>query len=152
MEISIAQDRSHQWSTRPAHSPGRQWLSLDFEVLGRTDGRTLCVKIVITTGRTVVGLVGQYKIAKQVLIFDMFPALFITTQCVCAPAYLRVYVTNCLAQSKALQWIEAKNWKSEKLYFWYLVLRAPLEPLAIFLVCSNICQIWHLAFKWQFWS
>ena len=38
------QDRSHQWSTRPAHSPGRQWLSLDFEVLGRTYGRkdTLC--------------------------------------------------------------------------------------------------------------
>ena len=34
------QDRSHQWSTRPAHSPGRQWLSLDVEVLGRTDGRT----------------------------------------------------------------------------------------------------------------
>ena len=34
--------------------PGRQWLSLDFEVLcrtdGRTDGRTTCVKIVITTG------------------------------------------------------------------------------------------------------
>ena len=45
------QDRSHQWSTRPAHSPGRQWLSLDFEVLGRTDVRTLCVKIVITNGR-----------------------------------------------------------------------------------------------------
>ena len=49
------EDRSHQWSTRPAHSPGRQWLSLDFEVLGwtyrRTDERTLCVKIVITTGR-----------------------------------------------------------------------------------------------------
>ena len=34
---------------------GRQWLSLDCEVLGRTDGRTdrrtLCVRIVITTGR-----------------------------------------------------------------------------------------------------
>ena len=27
-----------EWSTRPAHRPGRQWLSLDFEVLGRTDG------------------------------------------------------------------------------------------------------------------
>ena len=36
----MIQDRSHQWSTRPAHSLGRQWLSLDFEVLGRTD--TLC--------------------------------------------------------------------------------------------------------------
>ena len=35
------QDRSHQWSTRPAHSTGRQWLSLELEVLGRTDGRTL---------------------------------------------------------------------------------------------------------------
>ena len=47
---------SHQWSTWLAHSPGRQWLSLNFEVLcrtyGRTDGRTTtCVKIVITTGR-----------------------------------------------------------------------------------------------------
>ena len=34
------QDRSHQWSTRPAHNPGRQLLSLDFEVLGRTYRRT----------------------------------------------------------------------------------------------------------------
>ena len=37
------------------HSPGRQWLSLDwFWSFGRdvrTDWRTLCVKIVITTGR-----------------------------------------------------------------------------------------------------
>ena len=40
LEFKVTQDRSHQWSTRPAHSPGRQWLSLDFEVLGRTD--TLC--------------------------------------------------------------------------------------------------------------
>ena len=40
--------RSHQWSTRPAHSPGRQWSALYFEVCeGRTDGRTFCVKIVI---------------------------------------------------------------------------------------------------------
>ena len=29
----------------------KQWLSLDFEVLGRTDGRT-CLKIVNTTGRS----------------------------------------------------------------------------------------------------
>ena len=50
-ENRIRQDRSHQWSTRPGHSPGRQWLSLDFEVLRRMDGRTLCGKIVITTGR-----------------------------------------------------------------------------------------------------
>ena len=28
------QDRSHQWSSWPVHSPGRLWLSLDFEVLG----------------------------------------------------------------------------------------------------------------------
>ena len=34
------QDRSHQWSIWPAHSPGRQWLSLDFDVLCRTYGRT----------------------------------------------------------------------------------------------------------------
>ena len=40
LQKQILQDRSHQWSTRPAHIPGRQWLSLDFEVLGRTDGRT----------------------------------------------------------------------------------------------------------------
>ena len=49
------QDRSHQWSTRPAHSPGRQWLfwggRTDRRTDGRTDGWTLCVKIVITTGR-----------------------------------------------------------------------------------------------------
>ena len=41
----------HQWSTRPAHSPGRQWFSLDYEVLGRTGRKKTCVKIVITTGR-----------------------------------------------------------------------------------------------------
>ena len=34
------QDRSHQWSTRPAHSPGRQWLSLDRLILKFWDGRT----------------------------------------------------------------------------------------------------------------
>ena len=49
------QDRSHQWSTRPAHNPGRQWLSLDFEILGQTEGRTYVrttfAKIVITTAR-----------------------------------------------------------------------------------------------------
>ena len=50
-KVRIKQDRGHYWSTRQAHSPDRQWLSLDFKVLGRTDGRTLCVKIVITTGR-----------------------------------------------------------------------------------------------------
>ena len=51
-EIITIQDRRHQWSTRPAHSPGRQWLSLDFEGLGWTDGRTdtLCENM-ITTGR-----------------------------------------------------------------------------------------------------
>ena len=50
-KFKVRQDTSHQWSTRPVHSTGRQWLSLDFEVLGLTDGRILCVKIVITTGR-----------------------------------------------------------------------------------------------------
>ena len=30
-----------------------------------TDGRTICVKIVITTGRTVVGLVDQYTMYGQ---------------------------------------------------------------------------------------
>ena len=40
------------WSTRPVR---RQWYSLDFEILWRThvrtDRRTTCLKIVITTGR-----------------------------------------------------------------------------------------------------
>ena len=49
----IWQDRSHQWSTRPAHSPGRQWLSLDFAVLGQA----ICVEIIIT--ENVVGLVDR---------------------------------------------------------------------------------------------
>ena len=44
-------DRNHQWSTRPAHCPGWHWFFVYFEVLWRTDGRTTCVKIVITTGR-----------------------------------------------------------------------------------------------------
>ena len=34
------QDRSHQWTTQPTHSLCWQWLSFDFEVLGRTDWRT----------------------------------------------------------------------------------------------------------------
>ena len=39
-ERKLLQARSHQWTTRPAHRPGRQWLSLEFEILGQTDGGT----------------------------------------------------------------------------------------------------------------
>ena len=46
----IQRDRSTEWSTRPAHNSGRQWYSLNFEKLERTDGRTNCVKIFISTG------------------------------------------------------------------------------------------------------
>ena len=45
--VEKKQDISHQWSTRSA-SP--QTRLIDFEVLRRTDGRTVCVKIVIITG------------------------------------------------------------------------------------------------------
>ena len=41
--------KSHHWSIRPAHSPGQQKFSFYIEKLGQTDGRTTCVKIVITT-------------------------------------------------------------------------------------------------------
>ena len=34
------QDRSHQWSTRPAHSPGRHWLLWGGRTYVQTDGRT----------------------------------------------------------------------------------------------------------------
>ena len=44
------QNRSHQWSTRPAHSLGRQWFLAWFWNFW-TDGRTTCVKTVITSGR-----------------------------------------------------------------------------------------------------
>ena len=63
------QDMSHQWSTRPVHRPGRQWLLLDFEVLTdwrRTDGPTICV-IVITTSRDCGRPRGSKKVIKRTL-------------------------------------------------------------------------------------
>ena len=45
-------NRSHWWSTWPAHTPNWQWFSLDFLRFltnGQTNGRTTCVKVVITT-------------------------------------------------------------------------------------------------------
>ena len=59
-ERNFTRDRGHQWSTRPAHSPARQWLSLDFEVLGRTDGHYVWKSWSLPSG-TVVGLVDQIK-------------------------------------------------------------------------------------------
>ena len=48
--IQFSQNMSHRWSTRPAHNPCRQWFSAWSWKVG-TDGRTICVKTVITTGR-----------------------------------------------------------------------------------------------------
>ena len=49
--------RSRQWSTRLEHSPGDSRLNMIF-----WDGRTACVKIVVTNGRDCGnGLVGQYS-------------------------------------------------------------------------------------------
>ena len=48
-QINLIHNRSYQGSTRPSHCPGMQWFSLYFEKYIRTDGRTVCVKIVIIT-------------------------------------------------------------------------------------------------------
>ena len=58
-EKNEEQDRSHQGSTRPALRPCRQWLPLDFEVLGRTDGQSVWKQRSLPAG-TLVSLVDQY--------------------------------------------------------------------------------------------
>ena len=62
LEIIPLQDRSHQWSTRPAHKCFFTWFwsfGTDEQKDVRTDWRTTCVEIVITIGGTVVGFVDQ---------------------------------------------------------------------------------------------
>ena len=59
------QDRSHQWSTHPAHSSERQWFSIDLKVLGgRTNRQTVWKQRSLPPG-TVVGLVDLKNRTKE---------------------------------------------------------------------------------------